>query len=531
MQFWQDLEGETFGGVYRIKKYVHGDESSALFTTETNRGNPNAYDLRVFRTESESEEHLLNRLETARQLSHPNLVRIFDVDSAEVGSDRVVYAAAEHTEENLRDALRERALTEGETREVVRSIGSALRAIHGKQLVHGNVQPLNIFATAETIKLRGDCIVPAGTPADSMDLHDAHLAPEVPETGLTPAADIWSLGILICDAFNQHRPNLETPNLESPKLESPSPESPSPESPNVESKDDLERVPEPFAEIAKHCLAVNPAERWKLEEITIALGAAGVSKPRQPAPTQPQIHTPAPEPTPIPGPAPVIAPVPAGKKTKPAEAAEFGSAYPRRRPLPAKHRSIPASLYAGGVVFALLLAAWLLFRPRAPKPVASSVPPVTTAEQHVANPEPATPAGGQGLANGSDQSRDNTDRKESPMRGHETITSGKRAAAPTISTPPNASASAKAPGAKEDRPVWRVIAYTYGKAEDAQRRVDQIKSKHPELGPEVFSAEPDHGPYLVVLGGQMDKAEATRLKRQAVSAGMPRDTYAQNYSR
>src|SRR5690242_4386408 len=209
MQFWQDLEGETLGGIYRLKKYVHGDESSALFTTETTAGNPNAYDVRVFRTGSESEQHWLDRLETARQISHPNLVRILEVNSAELGSDRFVYAAAEHTEENLRDALGERALTADETREVVRSLSSALRAIHGKELVHGNVQPLNIFATAETIKLRADCIVPTGTPAEGTDLQDTHLSPEVQDTGLTPAADIWSLGILICEAFNQRRPNLE----------------------------------------------------------------------------------------------------------------------------------------------------------------------------------------------------------------------------------------------------------------------------------------------------------------------------------
>ena len=68
MQFWKDLEGETLGSIYRLKRYVHGDESSALFTTEANAQNPSAPDVRVFRTEIEPEEQLLQRLETARQL-------------------------------------------------------------------------------------------------------------------------------------------------------------------------------------------------------------------------------------------------------------------------------------------------------------------------------------------------------------------------------------------------------------------------------------------------------------------------------
>ena len=80
MQFWQDLEGETLGGMYRLKKYVRGDGSSALFTTESNAENLSAADVRVFRTESESEEQLVARLEVARQITHPNLVRILNVE-------------------------------------------------------------------------------------------------------------------------------------------------------------------------------------------------------------------------------------------------------------------------------------------------------------------------------------------------------------------------------------------------------------------------------------------------------------------
>jgi len=492
MQFWQDLEGETLGGMYRLKKYVRGDGSSALFTTESNAENLGAADVRVFRTESESEEQLVARLEVARQITHPNLVRILNVDRAEIGTARVVIAATEHTEENLGDALAERPLTQDETREVVRSLGSAMRAIHGKNLVHGGIEPRNIFATAETIKLRSDLIVPIGTSIGDREAEGTYLPSEVRETGLTPAADIWSLGVLICQAFNQRRPSLD-------------------------STEEIERLPAPFGEIVRHCLETDAAERWSIEKITTALSAESAPAPRQATPLA-EVH----EPEPLPVSKPVLSP----RETSQHHQDDFASAYPRRRPLPEKHRSIPASLYVGGVVFALVLASWLLLRPKAPKPAPSSVPAVTTAEPHVADPAPATTDNSQTSA-ATSQNTPGSNRKESPMR----------TVAPVRATgngmPQNAApaAAAKTPGTQTERPVWRVIAYAYGKAEDAQRRVEEIKAKHPELGPEVFSAEPDHGPYLVVLGGQMDKNEATRLKRQAVAEGMPRDTYAQNYSR
>ncbi|HUZ94070.1 MAG TPA: hypothetical protein VMU57_04090 [Edaphobacter sp.] len=78
------------------------------------------------------------------------------------------------------------------------------------------------------------------------------------------------------------------------------------------------------------------------------------------------------------------------------------------------------------------------------------------------------------------------------------------------------------------RTQWRVVAYTYNHQNQAQDKVAQILSKHPALNPEVFAPK-GHAPYLVTVGGGMDRDAAMTFRRKARAEGLPRDTYAQNF--
>jgi hypothetical protein len=97
--------------------------------------------------------------------------------------------------------------------------------------------------------------------------------------------------------------------------------------------------------------------------------------------------------------------------------------------------------------------------------------------------------------------------------------------APVVPAAAEGNAAAAAPVA----PGWRVIAYTYNHRPDAEHKVDQIATKHPQLHPVVFAPRAGHGPYLVELGGPMSRDQAARLQQLARKMGMPRDTYIRNY--
>jgi hypothetical protein len=76
---------------------------------------------------------------------------------------------------------------------------------------------------------------------------------------------------------------------------------------------------------------------------------------------------------------------------------------------------------------------------------------------------------------------------------------------------------------------WRVVAYTYNREDQAQKKRSSVAMRHPELRPEVFTPT-GHAPYMVTLGGAMSRDQAFALAQKARTSGLARDTYATNYS-
>jgi hypothetical protein len=99
---------------------------------------------------------------------------------------------------------------------------------------------------------------------------------------------------------------------------------------------------------------------------------------------------------------------------------------------------------------------------------------------------------------------------------------------PFLSSPASAVQPPSRTETTGDRTQWRVIAFTYSKKSDAQKKADALAQVHPDLQPSVFSPK-GRAPYLVAIGGVMSKDAAYALARRSHSLGLPRDTYAQNY--
>jgi eukaryotic-like serine/threonine-protein kinase len=101
--------------------------------------------------------------------------------------------------------------------------------------------------------------------------------------------------------------------------------------------------------------------------------------------------------------------------------------------------------------------------------------------------------------------------------------------APRPGTKPSATmAPAESTPAGAERSVWHVVAYTYNQQTAAQRKAAELAAQYPKLEPQVFSPS-GHAPYLVTLGGGMNRQDAFARRDAARTAGMPPDTYAQNF--
>jgi eukaryotic-like serine/threonine-protein kinase len=138
--------------------------------------------------------------------------------------------------------------------------------------------------------------------------------------------------------------------------------------------------------------------------------------------------------------------------------------------------------------------------------------------------------------------------QQAPSQSAPPVIAKPSAASPAIvasSAKPKPASAPPQPAAKPVAPVaatvnapagertgdWRVVAFTYNHQDQAEHKAQTIGERHPDLRAGVFSPRGSGAPYLVTLGGPMDRDTAFQLRNKAIRAGLPRDTYAQNYSR
>jgi hypothetical protein len=434
---------------------------------ESEAGDPQGTPATLSLTEALTDaDEVVARLQAAQSLKHPNLVTIVKVGQVNLDNTLFVYAVMEHIEQSLSDVLQNQALSPEEGREVAEAMVGALTVIHQKGMSHGHVEAASVLATEETVKLRSDCLQ---------------------DSTAGQADDVAGIGATLFHAFTQ-RKGLSATDAQ------------------------INRIPAPFAEIVRSSFA----GRWNLAQVANALKPAQpVTQAVPPPPPPPSTPTPPAPPAPvIPPPEPVV--VKAPERTRPA----YPSAAPvvaaeelpplaieENEPLTAKR--MPLALYVGLGVLALAIITWLVFRPGSTPP-----PPQKAAAPTVSAPAASTPAAP----------------PPAPVAPTpNTIAKKPSAAIPARPAAPLAQPTASA-SAANGRSVWRVIAYTYRRQQDATDMVARISSKHPNLKVEVFTP-PGRSIYLVSLGGgDMDHDEAVKMLDKARSMGLPDDTYIQNFA-
>jgi hypothetical protein len=155
MDLWTEYEGRTIDGVYPLTKLIRPEGRSAFFSTSNGTGVPTV--IRLIESHFDGEE-ILARWRGVATLNHPNLVALKSFGHVVVDETSLVYAVMEPVDANLSEILVERRLTELETRQIATSLLAALEALHSNGFVHEHVEPENVLAVGEEIKLRSDCI-------------------------------------------------------------------------------------------------------------------------------------------------------------------------------------------------------------------------------------------------------------------------------------------------------------------------------------------------------------------------------------
>lgn len=258
---WKQWEGRTVDGRFPLQSYLGGSDHSAVFLTQGGAGDSKKAAIKLIPVDPAGAEKQLLQWKLARDLNHPNLIRIFEAGRCELDGTELLYVVMEYAEEDLSQILPERALTTEEARGMLPPILRALQGVHDKGYVHGRIQPSNILAIGDQVKLSSDALGVPDERSRSAGATSAYDSPEAATGAVSTAADVWQLGMTLIEVLTQHLPVWDRAR--------PSP----PEVPAA--------VPEPFREIAGHCLRVDAGKRWTVAEILERLGAERLGAERQ----------------------------------------------------------------------------------------------------------------------------------------------------------------------------------------------------------------------------------------------------------
>jgi len=152
-----------------------------------------------------------NEVRIARQISHPNVCRMYDIGEAE-GS---TYLSMEYVDgEDLASLLRRIGrLPQDKALEIARQLCAGLAAAHDKGVVHRDLKPGNIMLDGQG-QLRITDFGLAGVAGEVKDIRSgtpAYMAPEQ-RAGreVTARSDIYSLGVVLHEVFTGKSPSADS---------------------------------------------------------------------------------------------------------------------------------------------------------------------------------------------------------------------------------------------------------------------------------------------------------------------------------
>lgn len=446
MHLWNEYEGRTIAGSYTLGKLLRSEGRNGFFSTSDNAGS-NAV-IRI--TEAHfDEEELLNRWRQVAGIHQDNLIEIERIGKTNFEGVPLTFALMEPNDANLGDVLMERPLTPAETTEVARSVLAALTALHASGMVHEHIEPSNIMAVGEIVKLRSDCVRECiadsefNTPEGCAELR---------------RRDLRDFGTLLLQCLTLEKEWNPAMSL-----------------------------PEPFKRIIPHALNGT----WSLEQITSFFPPAA-PKPTAPPPTQPAAAPGAPyaaagAAAAVPPPSPAPKPVNPNQESFAFAASEPAYAAGRQQDTPAPSfrarnyvepdaspRFSPRNLWiAGGAVALLLSVVWFLASAKSSQPAAparQAAAPIVDGPQAHAVPAvaPAKPSAAV------------------PVRPAANLASGSG---------------------------WYVVAYTYNHQEQAEGKADRLKRKHESLDLHVFSPNGHAPFLVTVGGPMSKAEAAAALRR------------------
>lgn len=259
VQAWEQWEGEILNGEFHLRQYLGGSEHSGVYLTEDWGRGLQKVAIKLISVDPENAELQIFRWKEAAKLSHPHLIDLFQMGRCQLGNRDLLYLVMDYAEVNLSQILPNGPLPPEETRDTLKLILGALAYLHGKGFIHGHLKPANIMGVDGQLRLSSDRLCQVGKSRGGRGTPRVYEPPEASSGTNSPAGDVWSLGMTVVEALTQRPPVWAEAEEADPLLS--------------------QTLPEPFLDIARHCLRRDPQRRWTVAQILARLEPASIARP------------------------------------------------------------------------------------------------------------------------------------------------------------------------------------------------------------------------------------------------------------
>jgi serine/threonine-protein kinase len=256
------MAGDVIDGRYKILRPLGQGGMGVVYEVErVHDGGRLALKLMLGLAHRAALARFAREAQVAAQLDHPNVVATVDLGVTDTGA---LFLVMELVRGSTLQAERVRYGEGAWGVPVLLQVARALAAMHGAGIVHRDLKPSNVLLEGALVKV-GDFGIAAllddGPEATGLTRTGVlagtppYMAPELARgiREATPAADIFSLGVLCFEVLARRLPYAVPPVLEAQFGHSPSAPEP------VEHA--VPTIPKPLAQLIDACLQVDPASR------------------------------------------------------------------------------------------------------------------------------------------------------------------------------------------------------------------------------------------------------------------------------
>jgi len=258
-------EGRTVNEIFPLRRFLGSSNHSTVFLTESSvEGFLNAAIKLVPVVDPAHSQAQLWHWKTAATFSHPHLMRLLDCGQCELDGEQLLFVVMEYAEESLSQILPYRALGPDEVQELLVPTLDALAFLHGDKWTQGQLKPSNFLVVNDQLKLAVDTVRPVGVSQVARRRLSIYEPPESDNGTVSPASDIWALGVTMTEALTQYPPTWLGGRTDPPTFPT--------------------NLPPEFADTIQRCFSPNPADRPTVAQLQARTRPGRPVPPVQPQP-------------------------------------------------------------------------------------------------------------------------------------------------------------------------------------------------------------------------------------------------------